>query len=85
MLWNTKNGTVKLDGGTMDYVRFGTGQRVLVMLPGLGDSLRSVRGTALPMAVLYREFSKDFTVYMFSRVAPRPLRFWASKRRIFSP
>ena len=70
MLWNTKNGTVKLDGGAMDYVRFGTGGRVLIMLPGLGDSLRSVRGTALPMAVLYREFSKDFTVYMFSRIAP---------------
>ena len=70
MLWNTKNGTVKLNGGTMDYVRFGNGQRVLIMLPGLGDSLRSVRGTALPMAVLYREFSKDFTVYMFSRIAP---------------
>ena len=70
MLWNTKNGTVKLNRGTMDYVRFGTGGRVLIMLPGLGDSLRSVRGTALPMAVMYREFSKDFTVYMFSRITP---------------
>ena len=70
MLWNTKNGTVKLDGGTMDYVRFGNGQRVLIMLPGLGDSLRSVRGTALPMAAMYREFARDFTVYMFSRIAP---------------
>ena len=72
MLWNTKNGTVKLNGGTMDYVRFGNGQRVLIMLPGLGDSLRSVRGTALPMAAMYREFGKSFTVYMFSRKSPLP-------------
>ena len=70
MLWNTKNGTVKLGAGTMDYIRFGTGGRVLVMLPGLGESLHSVRGTALPMAVMYREFAKDFTVYLFSRIAP---------------
>ena len=51
----------------MDYIRFGTGQRMLVMLPGLGDGLRSVKGTALPMAFMYRQFAKDFTVYAFSR------------------
>ena len=49
------------------YIRFGRGQRVLVMLPGLGDGLQTVRGTALPMAWMYRIFAKDFTVYMFSR------------------
>ena len=51
----------------MEYIRFGTGKRNLVMLPGLGDSLRSVYGTALPMAFLYRMFAKEFTVYAFSR------------------
>jgi pimeloyl-ACP methyl ester carboxylesterase len=51
----------------MDYIRFGSGQRTLVMLPGLGDGLRSMKGTALPMAFMYREFCKDFTVYAFSR------------------
>ena len=51
----------------MDYIRFGTGKRILIMLPGLGDSLRSVKGTALPMAMMYRKFCKDFTVYAFSR------------------
>lgn len=50
-----------------EYIRFGTGSRVLIMLPGLGDGLRTVKGTALPMALLYREFAKDFTVYAFSR------------------
>ena len=51
----------------MDYIRFGAGNRILVILPGLGDGLRSVKGTALPMAWLYRIFAKEFTVYAFSR------------------
>ena len=67
MLYNAKNGTLKIYGTTMDYIRFGTGERILVMLPGLGDGLRSMKGTALPMAFMYREFEKDFTVYAFSR------------------
>ena len=67
MLYNAKNGTLKIGGTTMDYIRFGTGTRILVMLPGLGDGLRSMKGTALPMAFMYRELAKDFTVYAFSR------------------
>ena len=67
MLHNAKNGTLKIGGTTMDYIRFGTGERILVMLPGLGDGLRSMNGTALPMAFMYREFARDFTVYAFSR------------------
>ena len=65
-----KNGTISLKNGQMDYIRFGRGERHLVMLPGLGDSLRSVKGTALPMAVMYRVFAKDFAVWMFSRKTP---------------
>lgn len=67
MLYNAKNGTVKLGDTQMEYIRFGTGGKTLVMLPGLGDSLRSMKGAALPMAVMYRMFAKDFTVYAFSR------------------
>lgn len=67
MLYNANNGTLKIGGTEMDYIRFGTGGKVLVMLPGLGDGLRSVKGTALPMAFAYRAFAKEFTVYAFSR------------------
>ena len=67
MLYQAKNGSLNMGESTMDYIRFGTGERVLIMLPGLGDGLRSVKGTALPMAVMYRTFAKDFTVYAFSR------------------
>ena len=62
-----KNGVVTLDTAQMEYVRFGTGPKHLVMLPGLGDGLRTVKGTALPMALMYRAFAKDHTVWMFSR------------------
>ena len=67
MLYHAKNGTLPIGDTTMDYIRFGTGKRILIMLPGLGDGLRTVKGTALPMALMYRVFAKDFTVYAFSR------------------
>ena len=68
MLYQAKNGHI---AGT-DYIRFGIGKRTLVILPGLGDGLRTVKGTALAMAAMYRMFAKDFTVYMFSRRADLP-------------
>jgi len=58
-----KNGSI----GNTDYIRFGSGAKNLVILPGLGDSLRTVKGTALPMSVAYSLFSAHYTVYMFSR------------------
>lgn len=67
MWYNGKNGTLKLGDTTMDYIRFGTGEKTLVILPGLGDGLQTVKGTALPMAFMYRLFAKDYTVYGFSR------------------
>ena len=72
MLYSAKNGTIPIGNTQMDYIRFGTGERVLVMLPGLGDSLRSVKGTALPMAFAYHAFAGDFTAYAFSRKNPLP-------------
>ena len=64
---NAKNGHLDLPTGTMDYIRFGHGPRTLVMLPGVGDGLKTVRGMAVPFAVLYRAMLEDFTVYAFSR------------------
>ena len=67
MLWNAKNLLLPLPGGEMDCIRFGTGERALVMIPGVGDGLKTVKGMALPFAWLYRSLAKDFTVYVFSR------------------
>lgn len=62
-----KNGCLSLGTGKMDYIRFGSGPRILVMLPGVGDGLKTVRGMALPFSLLYRAMARDFTVYVFSR------------------
>ena len=67
MLWKAKDGIVTIADTHMEYIRFGTGAETLIMLPGLGDGLRTMKGTALPMAAMYRMFAKDFTVYAFSR------------------
>lgn len=67
MFLHAKYGKIPMEDTYMEYIRFGTGQRILVMLPGLGDSLRSMKGTALPVAMMYRLFAKDFTVYVFAR------------------
>lgn len=67
MLWNAKNGTIPVENTVMDYIQFGSGARFLIMLPGLGDGLRTVKGAALPFAAMYRMFCKDFTVLSFSR------------------
>ncbi|MBO4938070.1 MAG: alpha/beta hydrolase [Oscillospiraceae bacterium] len=67
MLYHARNKKVNLAGTDMDYIRFGSGRTPLVMLPGLGDGLQTLKGTAVPMALMYRQFSRDFTVYMFSR------------------
>ena len=62
-----KNGRLGLSAGEMDYIRFGSGKRVLLMLPGVGDGLTTVKGLAVPFALMYRRLARDFTVYVFSR------------------
>lgn len=67
MIYNAKSGRVRIGGTDMDYVSFGRGKKVLVMLPGLGDGLTTVRHMALPLAVQYRMYAKYYRVYIFSR------------------
>ena len=74
MFISAKNDTLRLSDGTMHYVRFGRGKKTLIMLPGLGDGLTTVKGTALPMALMYRIFAKDYTVYMCRPPDGRALR-----------
>lgn len=72
MLYQAKNGIIPMGETEMEYIRFGTGKKVLIMLPGLGDGLRTMKGTALPMALMYRSLAKDYTVYAFSRLSKLP-------------
>ena len=43
----------------MDYVRFGNGPEPLVVIPGLGDGLKTVKGAALPLAAMYRGMARS--------------------------
>lgn len=67
MFWGAKNGSVRIGDTDMEYAVFGKGNRTLIMLPGLGDGLATVKGMALPMAATYRMYAKDYRVYVFSR------------------
>lgn len=67
MFYNAKNGTLKIGNTHMHYITFGSGKRNLIIIPGLGDGLMTVKGKALPFAMMYRLFAKDFKVYVFSR------------------
>mgnify|MGYP002512586036 CR=1 FL=1 len=87
MFYNAKNHTVTIDGDTTDFISFGKGKKNLVIIPGVGDGLKTAKGLAIPFAIMYRLFAKDFTVYDIDgnpvklsdfRGRPIVLNFWAS-------
>ena len=63
------------DGCYMDCAVFGTGKTPLLILPGLGDGLKTVLGTSLPLSILYRTLGKHFRVYLCSRKVPLPAAY----------
>ena len=67
MLYNAKNERINIDNTTANYISFGKGKRNLIIIPGVGDGFKTVKGLALPFAFLYKLFAKDFKVYVFSR------------------
>lgn len=67
MFWNAENGCVKIGDTNMDYITFGKGSTVLIMIPGLGDGLTTVKGMAAIMAFTYRMYARDYKIYIFSR------------------
>ncbi|MDE6087297.1 MAG: alpha/beta hydrolase [Oscillospiraceae bacterium] len=75
MFYHAKNSSIQIGDTTMDYISFGYGKRNLIMLPGAGDGLKTAKGMALPFAILYREFAKDFKVYVFSRKNKLPEQY----------
>lgn len=62
--------TLSIDGFSMDYLRFGNGDRPFVILPGL--SVQSVMLSADAIEEAYRPFCGHFTVYVFDRRTDLP-------------
>jgi len=67
MFGNIKTGNIPIGESQMQYVVFGKGTRPLVIIPGLSDGLRTVKGTGLILWYLYRKFAREFQVWVFSR------------------
>lgn len=86
MFYHAKNGSVMLKNTEMNYISFGNGKEILIMLPGLGDGITTVKGMALPLAIEYRTYTgrkktahphkvlpcDKFTVFVFSRKNAMP-------------
>jgi len=70
MFMNAYNGRLDMGGAVMDYISFGKGSENLIIIPGLGDGLRTVKGLAVPFALMYRKFAKEYKVWVFSRKQP---------------
>lgn len=57
--------TVRTDRFSMDYFKFGRGEKPFVIIPGV--SVQSVMVSAELIAEAYKLFADDFTVYVFDR------------------
>ena len=57
--------TVRTERFSMDFFRFGEGQKTLVILPGL--SIQSVIGAADAVAEAYQTLTDRYTIYVFDR------------------
>ena len=67
-MYSAKNATLSINGKTMDYVTFGKGNQPLVIIPGLGDGLQTVKGMAMPFSITYRKLAERYKIYVFSRI-----------------
>lgn len=74
-MFNAKNGKINIDNTDMDYICFGRGKKQLIMIPGLGDGLKTVKGYAIPFSVMYKEYAENYRVYLFSRRNKLPEEF----------
>ena len=65
---STKGKTLYFNDKSMDYVTFGKGNQPLVIIPGLGDGVQTVKGKAQLFSLSYRLLAKHYKIYVFSRI-----------------
>ena len=70
-----KNKVIKFDDVVIDYATFGRGSKNLIVIPGVGDGIKTVKGTSVIFSLLYKKFSKDYKVYVLSRRRNLPFGF----------
>ena len=62
-----KNYELRIRDDRYDAVSFGSGRENLVMIPGLGDGMATVKGKALLGSILCRKYGKKYRVTIISR------------------
>jgi len=70
MFWNLKESMISISSGKIDYAVFGSGDKPFVIIPGL--SLRDVRGAGAGLALMYRQFTKEYRVYVIDKKSDVP-------------
>ena len=65
MLFNAKEQTLTIANIQMDYITFGKGTKPLIMIQGLNTN--GIKGSAVPLSIMYKIFAKDYKVYLFDR------------------
>ena len=65
---STRGKTLYFNDKSMDYVTFGKGKQPLVIIPGLGDGLQTVKGKVQLFSLSYRLLAKYYKIYVFSRI-----------------
>ena len=64
-MYNAKELKLTVRNMQFDYITFGNGTKPLIMIQGLNT--RGIKGSALPLAYMYRIFSREYKVYLFER------------------
>lgn len=75
LFYNAQNANIRIGNSDCDYISFGRGKEILIMLPGVGDGFKTAKGVAVPFALMYRKFARHFKVYVFSRRNDMPEGF----------
>ncbi|MDO4522775.1 MAG: alpha/beta hydrolase [Eubacteriales bacterium] len=65
MRFHVKESKLKLNERIIDYIFFGNGKKPLIMIQGL--NIRGIKGSGVMLSLMYRMFTKDYTVYVFER------------------
>ena len=65
MFYNTKEKILNVNNDRINYITFGRGKKNLIMIQGLNTN--GIHGSAIPLALMYRIFTKEYKVFMFER------------------
>ena len=67
---NFLESSVHVSGGEFPYIRFGTGEKNLVIIAGMG--MTGLTGLGGPVSELYRNYAEEYTIYVFDRLLVLP-------------